>query len=89
MILRLFNYAEDHWSYIRADYPGVNLINIPIYEFCDYVWAWVAKRIDPKQFEMWQMEMLAPLPGMEKSISQTTAEDEGASFMAVMALQKS
>lgn len=88
MILRLYGVAEDHWSYIEPFYPGVDLISMPIYRFLNYIWNWAAQHVPQDKFEMWVMEMEAPIPGMERQVSQTDLEAEGDSFMAAMALQK-
>ena len=51
------------------------------------VFAWCVERIESDKREQWEMMLSEPLPGQEK-IAPTPfqAEDEGADFMATMAM---
>jgi hypothetical protein len=57
---------------------------MPPHRFCNLVMAWCQERIDPEKLEEWKYMMSQPLPGDEKKVTPMQAEDEGASFMALM-----
>lgn len=53
------------------------------------VYAWCVTNIEPEKREQWEMMLTEPLPGQVEVKAAPTplqAEDEGADFMAAMAM---
>ena len=85
MIAGLFNIADEHWPTITARYYQIDLLELPLNKFLDLIFGWCREVIgEPTEWEKFLMNLEAPLPGMAKEISETSAEVEGEAFMAVM-----
>lgn len=64
-------------------------MTFPPHRFMNLVFAWCVERIEPEKREQWEMMLTEPLPGMEKAApTSIQAEDEGADFMAAMAMHQ-
>jgi hypothetical protein len=87
-VVRLFAYADYFWPSIRARYYQIDLLEVPLTEFLDLVYAWIRETLSGEDWQKFEIELEAPLPGTTSRTSQTTAEDEGASFMSAMSTLK-
>lgn len=64
-------------------------MRMPWLRFLNLIYAWCVERIGPEKREEWEYQMKMPLPGQEKRATPAQIEDEGESFMQMMALQGS
>lgn len=60
--LRLCQIAEARWAEVDAAYASVDLITLPPDRFCNLVYAWCVKHIEPKKLEEWHVLLNEPLP---------------------------
>lgn len=88
--LRLYVIAAERWPEIDGHYAAVDLITFPCHRFLNLVYAWCIERIPSDKREEWEMQLTAALPGREKARpTPSVAEQEGADFMAAMAMHQS
>lgn len=83
VVLRLCAIAADRWAEVDAAYPSIDLIRLPIDRFCNFVYTWCIKYVDPKAFEEWKMALTAPLPWESEPGTPRvmwTDEDEAAAW---------
>jgi hypothetical protein len=60
---------------------------MPSHRFCNLVYAWCVAKVGPEGRDRFDEDLAAPLPGWEKARpSPVQTEEEGAAFMAVMAM---
>lgn len=84
VVHRLYALADLRWPEIDAAYPQVNLLELPIYRFLNFVYGWVMDRVPHDQREQFLYELHAPLPGREGEMSDAGIEVEGQQFMDAM-----
>lgn len=84
VVLRLFILAEDNWPRLDAAYYQVNMMALPLDRFLNCVYAWYVDRQDAKGYEEFTAWLTAPIPGETRRVSETSAEEEGSSFMDAM-----
>ncbi len=88
--LRLYVIADERWPEIEAAYYAADLIRFSPAKFLNCVYSWCVARIDPEKREQWDIQLVEPLPGREKTKpSDATIELEGAGFMALMNKEQS
>lgn len=88
--LRLLGVAAQYWPLIDAHYITVDLLELPMHRFLNCIYAWVYTRLeaDQEKLEEWLHMLEQPLEGESpKKVTQATIDDEGASFMALLAQQ--
>lgn len=89
--LRLYVIAAERWPEIDSAYASIDLIRYPPHRFMNLVYGWCVQRIDPEKREEWESMLADPLPNQVTEKSAPTpfqAEDEGASFMATLAMHR-
>lgn len=65
------------------------MIHQPPYRFMNLIYGWCVERIDPEKREEWDAMLTDPLPGRETTQpAPFQVEDEGASFMATLAMHQ-
>lgn len=84
VVVRLYAYADYYWPELSARYYQINLLDLPLTRFLTLVFAWLHEVWPPEKWEMFVADLEAPIPGTERKVSDTSAEEEGASFMNAM-----
>lgn len=84
MIRNLFVVAEEHWPSLTARYYQVDLLSLPWTTLLTLVYGWLKEIMSPDDFEKLMIQFEVPFPGSERKISDASAEQEGAEFLAAM-----
>lgn len=61
-------------------------MTLPVHRFLNHIYWWCVQRVSAEDLPEWEMMLAAPLPGeAKKAPTPFTVEEEGESFMALMA----
>lgn len=85
VVLRLHAVAGEHWREFDGDcaLQGIDPLEASPRRFCNLIYAWLVKRVQPENREEFDMALVAPLPG-RSTVSPQIEEDNGAAFMALL-----
>lgn len=84
VIRSFFVVAEDFWPSLTARYYQIDLLDLPWLKLLDLIHGWLKEVLSQDDFDKLMIQFEAPLPGSERKISDASAEQEGAEFMAAM-----
>lgn len=83
--IRLHAIAGDNWREFDGwcVSRGVNPLRLTPARFCNLIYFWIVKRIDPDKREEFEAMLTSPIPGRERR-SELLDDADGEAFMAMM-----